>query len=425
MTDYTRIQIRRDSAADWTTNNPTLAEGEIGFETDKNRVKIGDGSTAWTSLRYYSAAVVDTAANFTSDNPTLEIGEIGFESDTHLFKIGDGSTAWTSLAYSSNKSVDWSAKDLLINVTGNDTATITADRMVFVNSTGDTLIKNNVSETLTLSTHKIGTELASHWYPIWFSVTENEGTITIKAAPDLSSTADADVLNSLSDSTATFQTYGVAAGDILYNTTDNTSGFVKAVSSETVLTCKDADGNDLDLFPDGNENYVIHMLSPAGVGTYRANFGMVYNNAASNLDDSGYTKPELQKAIEYSSSLDFTITETDWTTQGAFATPLQMLTFSNQPVWYIDIIATGNISADYAGLNLAISGLTFSSDFSTGQAMAGHVVDVGTEITNYVYADAGTSEIIANFDTTVPALDRFSFQGRAKVVSKPTWATRS
>jgi len=39
----------------------------------------------------------DTAANWTSSNPTLEAGEIGFESDTAKLKIGPG--AWNSLAY--------------------------------------------------------------------------------------------------------------------------------------------------------------------------------------------------------------------------------------------------------------------------------------------------------------------------------------
>jgi hypothetical protein len=48
----TRIQHRRDPAATWTTNNPTLAQSEIGIETDTSKYKIGDGLTAWTSLSY-------------------------------------------------------------------------------------------------------------------------------------------------------------------------------------------------------------------------------------------------------------------------------------------------------------------------------------------------------------------------------------
>lgn len=47
-----QIQMRRDSAADWTSANPVLAEGEFGFETDTLKYKIGDGSTGWNSLKY-------------------------------------------------------------------------------------------------------------------------------------------------------------------------------------------------------------------------------------------------------------------------------------------------------------------------------------------------------------------------------------
>jgi len=47
-----RIQLRRDTAANWTSTNPTLTQGEVGFETNTGKFKIGDGSTAWNSLGY-------------------------------------------------------------------------------------------------------------------------------------------------------------------------------------------------------------------------------------------------------------------------------------------------------------------------------------------------------------------------------------
>jgi hypothetical protein len=64
------IQIRRDTASNWTSANPTLAQGELGIETDTLKVKAGDGSTAWTSASYLIdtggyAAYSDTTANFT------------------------------------------------------------------------------------------------------------------------------------------------------------------------------------------------------------------------------------------------------------------------------------------------------------------------------------------------------------------------
>lgn len=47
-----QIQLRRDTAANWTSANPTLASGEFGLETDTDQFKVGDGTTAWTSLGY-------------------------------------------------------------------------------------------------------------------------------------------------------------------------------------------------------------------------------------------------------------------------------------------------------------------------------------------------------------------------------------
>lgn len=47
-----RIQIRRDTKARWVDLNPILAAGEMGFEIDNNRLKIGNGITAWNSLPY-------------------------------------------------------------------------------------------------------------------------------------------------------------------------------------------------------------------------------------------------------------------------------------------------------------------------------------------------------------------------------------
>lgn len=50
-----QIQLRRGTAAQATAANPTLAEGEMGLETDTGKFKIGNGVTAWNSLGYASA----------------------------------------------------------------------------------------------------------------------------------------------------------------------------------------------------------------------------------------------------------------------------------------------------------------------------------------------------------------------------------
>lgn len=60
-----QIQYRNDTAANWTSANPVLLSGEIGYETDTKLMKIGDGVTAWVSLVYFPANAAITGGSIT------------------------------------------------------------------------------------------------------------------------------------------------------------------------------------------------------------------------------------------------------------------------------------------------------------------------------------------------------------------------
>ncbi len=47
-----KIQLRRDTETNWFSVNPILSDGELGFETDTLKFKLGDGSTNWNGLDY-------------------------------------------------------------------------------------------------------------------------------------------------------------------------------------------------------------------------------------------------------------------------------------------------------------------------------------------------------------------------------------
>lgn len=55
MTKNAKILIRRDLAANWANlaNNPILGDGEMGYEKDTGKMKIGDGITPWNNLPYF------------------------------------------------------------------------------------------------------------------------------------------------------------------------------------------------------------------------------------------------------------------------------------------------------------------------------------------------------------------------------------
>jgi hypothetical protein len=47
-----QIQLRNDTSANWESENPILAQGEVGIETDTRLVKLGDGVNNWNDLGY-------------------------------------------------------------------------------------------------------------------------------------------------------------------------------------------------------------------------------------------------------------------------------------------------------------------------------------------------------------------------------------
>jgi hypothetical protein len=59
-----RMQQKNGTAAEWLAEDPVLFAGEIGYETDTGRFKIGDGVSLWSALSYYTAV------------PPLYIGDV-------------------------------------------------------------------------------------------------------------------------------------------------------------------------------------------------------------------------------------------------------------------------------------------------------------------------------------------------------------
>lgn len=66
-----RFLLRRDTASNWSSVNPILGSGEMGYETDTKKMKIGDGTTAWNSLSYFAGSSDQVSTNFDGGNPSI------------------------------------------------------------------------------------------------------------------------------------------------------------------------------------------------------------------------------------------------------------------------------------------------------------------------------------------------------------------
>lgn len=57
-----KLRLRTDSADNWIYTNPVLLLGEVGFEEDTGRIKIGNGKSAWNVLPYFRSESATTGA---------------------------------------------------------------------------------------------------------------------------------------------------------------------------------------------------------------------------------------------------------------------------------------------------------------------------------------------------------------------------
>ena len=71
-----KIQIRNDTAANWKAANPVLLKGELGIEIDTRKLKIGDGISTWTGLKYVSDNVLVENTNPTASDTDHDVGVI-------------------------------------------------------------------------------------------------------------------------------------------------------------------------------------------------------------------------------------------------------------------------------------------------------------------------------------------------------------
>jgi hypothetical protein len=91
-----KFQFRRDTAANWESNNPILSEGEFGLDLTNQRFKIGNGTDTWNALD--NAQYTNKAETFVAT--TTIVGSDG-SSDWQLINSGD----WQG-AYSVTKTVN-------------------------------------------------------------------------------------------------------------------------------------------------------------------------------------------------------------------------------------------------------------------------------------------------------------------------------
>ena len=166
-------QQRRDTAANWTFNNPTLLAGELAYESDTGKWKIGDGSAAWSSLAYTPWSLI----------PAFPITDASIASNAEIAvsKLADGDARQLLQTDAAGTGVEWASNiDVpgTLDVAGVATfdASVTIEGDLTVNGTTTTI------DTTTLLVEDKNIEMGVVASPT--DVTADGGGITLKGTTD-------------------------------------------------------------------------------------------------------------------------------------------------------------------------------------------------------------------------------------------------
>ena len=146
------IQIRRDTSSNWTTANPTLAQGELGIETNTSKVKVGTGSTAWTSLGYIidTGGYAATSGNLSQFAATTSAQLLGVLSD----ETGSGSAVFATSPTLVTPALGTPASGVATNLSGtavnlkSGTVTTNANLTGHITSSGNAAVLGSFSSAI-------------------------------------------------------------------------------------------------------------------------------------------------------------------------------------------------------------------------------------------------------------------------------------
>ena len=215
----TRIQVRRGTTSQWNTANPTLEEGEIGYNSTLGQIKVGDGTSVWADLDYF---VSDTSLG-------TSLGSYVQDSDKSAVNgVAELDASKNILAPAS----------IIFEGTANDHETTlavtdpTADRTItFPDATGTVALTTDISVTAA-STTTFSNK----------SISLGSNTVTSTLAQLNTAISDADVATLAGTETLTNKTLtspvintptGITKTDVGLANVDNTSDANKPVSTAT------------------------------------------------------------------------------------------------------------------------------------------------------------------------------------------------
>lgn len=356
-----QIQLRRDTAANWTSVNPTLAQGELGVETDTGKIKLGTGSTAWNSLSYFVGNIAGTTLDAIGDVTITSVQNGDF------LRYNGSASAWIN-----------DPVNLATDTVGNYVESLVAGTGVTVsNNSGEgatptVAIGQAVGTSSSVTFAHVAADLTGN---VTGNVTGNASTASalqtarsISLGGDLSGSASFDGSQNI-NITATVQPNSVALG------TDTTGNYMSDLTQGTGVTITHTPGE--------GSNATI-AIGQAVATSSSVTFAHVLGDVTGNLTGNASTATALQtpRTISLSGDVSGSVSF-DGTSNAEITTTIQP-----------NSIALGtDTSGNYMSSVVAGTGVQVS-----------HTPGEGSEATISIGQDVGTGQSVTFAGATIDAI---------------------
>jgi hypothetical protein len=228
-----RIQNRRGNSSAWTSADPTLEPGEIGVESDTGKFKIGDGSTAWTTLAY--AATRPSDLTNTVDD---------------YVRIADVGTATFPPALNSSSNLIIPGSSIIVEgTTANSHETTlevtdpTADRTVTFQDATGTVVLRDSTDTLTNKSISLGSNTVTSTLAQLNTAVSDADVASLAGTETLTNkTLTTPVISSITNGAATL-TLPTSTGTVALTSNLNSYVLNSAIGGATGVAGLDASSN--------------------------------------------------------------------------------------------------------------------------------------------------------------------------------------
>ena len=245
------ILLRRGTAAEWTSANPILLEGEVGVETDTKKLKVGDGLTVWASLPYITLTPAAAATLYAPlANPTFT-GTVSL--DTGVSLVFEGATA---NAFETTLTVTDPTADRTLTLP-DSTGTVATQEYVTTEigtHSSDTTSVHGIADTADLATKTYAdTAVSTHSSDTTsvHGITDTAELATKTYADNAAATA---ISTSLSTHTLdTVEVHGIADTSLLVTTTGTQTLTNKTITTPAGLVKSDVGLGNVDNTSDANK----------------------------------------------------------------------------------------------------------------------------------------------------------------------------